>query len=196
MGKPDTSASDEPPKAGELETETSRSSLRVGEVRVEVRDRRVEHRLPLDLERWGRLAGAAATDDGVAGAAELGLSFVDEGEIAELAEKYMGERYPTDVLAFPIDFANGAGEAAPLGRVESSVGPPAMIGDVVLCPAVAERQARLRKHSLAEEIALLTVHGVLHLLGHDHAEKAEAKLMRERTQSILARCERGLEPGK
>lgn len=135
----------------------------------------------LDLDRWGRLAAASAHDEGVRCPAEMGLRFVDEGEIAELAGTWLGSPHPTDVLAFPLDTPPGRP-----GDRSGGAAPPLLIGDVVVCPSVAARQAGEAGRPLADELALLVVHGVLHLLGHDHAGRLEARRMARRTRALLA----------
>ena len=101
--------------------------------------------------------------------AELCIKAVDEATIAGLNEKWMEKEGPTDVLAFPMD------ELRP-GLVNEEL-EEGMLGDLVLCPEVAERQAVTAGHSTEAEIELLTVHGILHLLGYDHAEPEEHKEM-------------------
>ena len=97
--------------------------------------------------------------------AELCIKIVDEATIAQLNEQWMGKEGPTDVLAFPMD------ELRPgLVTEEPEEG---VLGDLVLCPAVAERQATEAGHPTKDEVELLTVHGILHLLGYDHAEPEE-----------------------
>jgi probable rRNA maturation factor len=101
--------------------------------------------------------------------AELCIKVVDEPTIAELNEQWMDKAGPTDVLAFPMD------ELRPgLVNEEPEEG---VLGDLVLCPTVAERQAKDAGHSTQDEVDLLTVHGILHLLGYDHAEPEEHKEM-------------------
>ncbi len=95
---------------------------------------------------------------------ELGIRFVNEDEMSELHIKWMDLPGPTDVLSFPMD------EIKP----NSSSNGPGVIGDIVLCPAFAEKNG---KQSLAEELELLTVHGVLHLLGFDHEEISDERTM-------------------
>lgn len=95
---------------------------------------------------------------------ELGIRFVNEDEMSELHIKWMDLPGPTDVLSFPMD------EIKP----NSSSNGPGVIGDIVLCPAFAEKNS---KQSLAEELELLTVHGVLHLLGFDHEEISDERAM-------------------
>ncbi len=136
---------------------------------------------PLDLKRWGLLAASAVSSEGVRRAAELGLIFVNEAAMAELAAKWLQSDHSTDVLAFPLDKS-----ARPARRgIEEQV-PPLLMGDVVVCPVVAARQASEQGHRLADELALLIVHGVLHLLGHDHAGPLESLKMKRRTRAILA----------
>lgn len=101
--------------------------------------------------------------------AELSLVLVDEDTMARLHVQWMDEPGPTDVLSFPMDELR----PTPPGRDPA----PGLLGDVVLCPAVARRQADAAGHSTADELAVLTTHGILHLLGYDHAEPAEEREM-------------------
>ena len=110
--------------------------------------------------------------------AELCIKAVDEATIAELNEKWMEKEGPTDVLAFPMD------ELRP-GLVNEEL-EEGMLGDLVLCPEVAERQAVTAGHSTEAEIELLTVHGILHLLGYDHAEPEEHQEMFGLQDQLLA----------
>lgn len=101
--------------------------------------------------------------------AELCIKAVDEDTIAQLNQQWMDKQGPTDVLAFPMD------ELRPgLVAEEPQEG---VLGDLVLCPGVAERQASTAGHGIAAELELLTVHGILHLLGHDHGEPDEHREM-------------------
>jgi len=101
--------------------------------------------------------------------AELCIKVVDEPTIAELNAQWMDKTGPTDVLAFPMD------ELRPgLVNEEPEEG---VLGDLVLCRTVADRQARDAGHSTQDEVDLLTVHGILHLLGYDHAEPEEHQEM-------------------
>lgn len=101
--------------------------------------------------------------------AELSILLVDTDVMTDLHVQYMDEPGPTDVLSFPMD------ELRP--GVEGDPSPAGLLGDVVLCPEVAARQAREAGHSTEEELLLLTTHGILHLLGYDHAEPEEEKEM-------------------
>lgn len=100
---------------------------------------------------------------------ELGIRFVETDVMTELHIRWMDEPGPTDVLSFPMD------ELRP-GR-DGDVTPAGELGDIVLCPEVAAQQAVTAGHSTAEEMLLLTTHGILHLLGYDHAEPEEEKEM-------------------
>lgn len=107
--------------------------------------------------------------------AELSLLLVDEAAMSELHEKWMGESGPTDVLAFPMDELRPGHLSG--GADDGDVPDPGLLGDVVLCPAVAERQAEQAGHSTADELRMLCTHGILHLLGYDHADPEEHKEM-------------------
>ncbi|GMA25532.1 endoribonuclease YbeY [Luteimicrobium album] len=100
---------------------------------------------------------------------ELSILFVDTATMTDLHVKWMDEPGPTDVLSFPMD------ELRP-GR-EGDVTPAGLLGDIVVCPEVAAEQAVKAGHSTVEEMLLLTTHGILHLLGYDHAEPEEEKEM-------------------
>ena len=101
--------------------------------------------------------------------AELAIVLVDEGAMEQLHVQWMDEPGPTDVLSFPMD------ELRP--GTEEQETPPGLLGDIVLCPQVAREQAETAGHRTLDELLLLTTHGVLHLLGFDHAEPAEEKEM-------------------
>ncbi|MGZ6834053.1 MAG: rRNA maturation RNase YbeY [Mycobacteriaceae bacterium] len=113
-------------------------------------------------------------------AAELSLVLVDSAAMAELHMQWMDLPGPTDVMSFPMD------ELRPGGRPDAAEPGPSMLGDIVLCPSFAADQAEAAGHSLEEELLLLTVHGVLHLLGYDHAEPDEEKEMFALQDQLLA----------
>ena len=128
-----------------------------------------ESGLDLDELRTQRLARFVMDRMRVHPLAELCVTAVDEDTIAELNAKWMEKEGSTDVLAFPMD------ELRPgLVNDEPEEG---VLGDIVLCPSVAAGQAKTAGHSLTAELDLLTVHGILHLLGYDHAEPDEHKEM-------------------
>ena len=146
---------------------------------------------PVDVDRWVALAHDVLVAEGVQGDAELSLLFVDEATIAELNQRFMDASGPTDVLAFPIDDPVVAGrwpDAGTSGPDRDDPEPgdlPLLLGDVVVCPAVAERQAPAHAGSYDDELALLVVHGILHVLGHDHAEPEETAVMQTRERELL-----------
>jgi probable rRNA maturation factor len=109
---------------------------------------------------------------------ELAISLVDVEEMAALHEQWMQLPGPTDVLSFPMDElrAPAAGESAEAG----------VLGDVVLCPVVAAEQGAAAGHGTSAELELLLTHGILHLLGHDHAEPAEHAVMFGLQDQLLA----------
>jgi probable rRNA maturation factor len=108
---------------------------------------------------------------------ELSVLLVDTTTMSDLHVRWMDEPGPTDVLSFPMDELRPGRPGAPT--------PPGLLGDVVLCPEVAAAQARGAGHSTAEELLLLTVHGILHLLGYDHAEPDEEKEMFDLQRRLL-----------
>ncbi len=112
---------------------------------------------------------------GVSPLADLSLLLVDVVAMEELHVRWMSEPGPTDVLAFPMDELDlrGSRGVGPDGSDEPDDGTPVVLGDVVLCPEVAARQAVEAGHSPEAELHLLCTHGVLHLLGYDHGEPAE-----------------------
>jgi probable rRNA maturation factor len=113
------------------------------------------------------VARHALDEMGVNPLAELSVLLVDVEYMTELNHRWMDGDGPTDVLAFPMDEGSvdhGPGEGG---------GEPALLGDIVLCPEVAAKQAAAVGHATIDELALLTVHGTLHLLGYDHAEPEE-----------------------
>ena len=147
---------------------------------------------PVDLVRWQQLATEVLRAEGVRGLAELSLLFISELEMAELNESYMGKVGPTDVLAFPIDAAEieivvpaARGNRAPDRSPPDPGDMPLLLGDVVVCPAVAARQAPDHAGTVDDELALLVVHGVLHVLGHDHDVPDATAAMRARELELL-----------
>ena len=137
-----------------------------------------ESGLELDELRTQRLARFVMNRMRVHPLAELCVTAVDEDTIAELNAKWMEKEGPTDVLAFPMD------ELRP-GQVNDEP-EEGVLGDIVLCPSMAAGQAKTAGHSLTAELDLLTVHGILHLLGYDHAEPDEHKEMFGLQAQLLA----------
>lgn len=113
-------------------------------------------------------------------ATELAITLVDTATMADLHVQWMDLPGPTDVMSFPMD------ELTPGGRPDATAPGPAMLGDIVMCPEYAADQAASAGHPLAQELALLTVHGCLHLLGYDHAEPDEEREMFALQADLLA----------
>ena len=148
--------------------------------------------MKIDLAQWRQLALATLLAEGVRGACELSLYFIDEETIAELNAEHMGKIGPTDVLSFPLDGVEiaeaqgpGAISAGPARPHQDHDDVPTLLGDVLVCPAVASRQCESHAGTLDDELALLVVHGVLHVLGYDHEIDADTARMRERELDIL-----------
>lgn len=141
----------------------------------------------VELAPLAELLRAVLHGEGVPPTAEVNLLLVDEATIAEMNEAHLGGRGPTDVLSFPID-----GPTLGLGPDGSGPGPTppehVLVGDVVVCPEVAQRNAEQHGTSLHDELRLLVVHGGLHLLGHDHTNHAGAEAMRQREQRYAGRA--------
>lgn len=128
-----------------------------------------EQDLPVDAASLRHFAVAALRALGVPESTELSIALVSPEAIADLKGRYYGEAAATDVLSFPMDGPEGP-----------------VIGDVVICPAVARRQARGLGRTYEEEMALLLVHGILHLAGRDHATASDEIEMRREERRILA----------
>ena len=152
-----------------------------------------------EVEQWVAVARQTLLEERVA-RGRLDLIFVDADEMAELNRVHMGHDGPTDVLAFPLD----ADQPESIGSVEvrSATDPrldadaagsmgdetvPVHLGDVVVCPSVAAAQASDHCGSIDAELSLLIIHGVLHVLGHDHGEPGERVVMQQRERHHLAR---------
>jgi len=120
-----------------------------------------------DEARLASVAEFAMVAMGLHRDCEVSISLVDEDEMSALHVRWMDEPGATDVLSFPMDEIKPI--SAPMG--------PGMLGDIILCPAFAARQAEEAGHPLQDELELLTVHGVLHLLGYDHRDEDEKEIM-------------------
>lgn len=164
-----------------------------GQLEVFVGDEQADH--PVDGARWQLLAENVLAHEGIRGEAELSVLFVDEVAMADLNQRFMGSDGPTDVLAFPLDDelvepgrypdSSTSGPVDP--RVRGEAGdPPLLLGDVVICPAVAARNAPGHAGTYDDELALLVVHGILHVLGHDHAEPDQEAAMQAKERELLA----------
>jgi probable rRNA maturation factor len=134
--------------------------------------------VPVDEAALQRLATYALDQLHVHPDAELAIVLVDEAAMEQLHVQWMDEPGPTDVLSFPMD------ELRP--GTEEAITPAGLLGDIVLCPQVAIAQAEEAGHGALDEMLLLTTHGILHLLGFDHAEPAEEKEMFGIQRDILS----------
>ena len=155
-------------------------------IRVDVQDQRADPvALPVAPQRLAELLVNTLIDAGVPGPAQVDLTMVDPDTIAALNVEHLGGDGPTDVLSFPLEaFPDDAWPVAPPDPTGAVA--PRMVGDVVICPAVAEAQADGHAGSPADELALLVVHAGLHLVGYDHAEPDEAAVMGAAEQAMLA----------
>lgn len=128
-----------------------------------------EAEFEVDERDLAKLAQFVMGEMGVHPLTELSVMLVDEPAMSALHEQFMGEPGPTDVLAFPMDDLRPVSDEE-IDEIE-------LLGDVVLCPSVAETQARNAGHDTASELRLLCTHGILHLLGYDHHEPDEEREM-------------------
>jgi probable rRNA maturation factor len=133
---------------------------------------------PVDVASLQRLSAHLLAELRIHPESELSVVFVGPDEMTALHEQWMDEPGPTDVLSFPMD---------ELRPAPDGVSPePGVLGDVVICWEVAEQQAAVGGHAPAAEVELLLTHGILHLLGHDHAEPEEERLMFGLQSDLLA----------
>ncbi len=137
-----------------------------------------ESGLEVDSPGLVRLATFALDQLRIHPQAELSILMVDENTMSSYHEKYMGEDGPTDVLSFPMD------ELRPPGDGDDP--PEGLLGDIVLCPAITAKQAKTHGRTAAEESEYLLVHGLLHLLGFDHAEPEDKAEMFGLKDKIIA----------
>jgi probable rRNA maturation factor len=137
-----------------------------------------ESGVEVDTDRLVGLATFALDALRIHPQAELSIVLVDTGTMSAYHQKFMGEPGPTDVLSFPMD---------ELRAPEPDDDPPlGLLGDIVLCPEVTAAQAADSNRTPEEEADYLLIHGLLHLLGHDHAEPAEKKVMFDLNDKIIA----------
>ena len=145
---------------------------------------------PVDLDQLADLLASVLQREGIPAHAEASLILVDPDAIATLKVEYLdGDGAATDVLSFPIDGADGG----PVGRSDGDpVGSAGswMVGDVVLCPVVAATQAASHAGSIEDELALLVVHGGLHLVGWDHEEDVDRHAMWARERELMTELHR------
>ena len=151
-------------------------------MKIEFLDDRDDPSLPAaDVAFLERLAAVTLAAEGLEGDVEVAITLVDEAPMAHLNETHLGKTGPTDVLSFPLE------ELTPGVIAETPVGgPPQHFGDIFICPAVVADNATAAAVSFADEMALMVVHGVLHLLGYDHIVVSEAEQMEQRERDLLA----------
>lgn len=135
----------------------------------------------VDINRLEKLARFVLDDMKVSPLVELSIRLVDGEAMTALHVHFMNEPGPTDVLAFPMDELHDQRD-----DVDHPDAPPTLLGDVVLCPDVAAKQAVKAGHSTEDELHLLCTHGILHLLGYDHGDPAEEREMFGEQARILA----------
>jgi len=140
---------------------------------VEVEIENCQNDLEVNLTLIEQLAKFTLKKKKVPESLQLSIALVTEEKIKELNAKYRGITAPTDVLSFPM--------LEDLSQTQL----PQLLGDVVICPQIAAQQARRFRHSLNDEICLLLVHGILHLLGYNHKKEAEARKMKVEEEKIL-----------
>ena len=140
-----------------------------------------EQGVPVDLDRLRRLAELVLAEEGYPTETELTVLLVSEDEMAAYNERFLERSGPTDVLAFPVE------ELMP-GVVpdQDSNGPPLIIGDVIVAPGYVGRQAEENDVEFDDEMALMVAHGILHLLGYDHIDDADAEMMERREVELLS----------
>ncbi|MDJ0496595.1 MAG: rRNA maturation RNase YbeY [Acidimicrobiia bacterium] len=125
------------------------------------------------------LARTTLEAEGLPDSTQMAIALVGRERMAQLNRDYMGKEGPTDVLSFPLeDFSDPP--------VADPAGPPLLLGDVAICPSVVHGNAVAAAVAFEDELALMVVHGILHLLGRDHVIDAEAELMEQREREILA----------
>jgi probable rRNA maturation factor len=137
-----------------------------------------ESALPADEEELSRLGRFVMDSLYVHPEAELSIILVDTEAMERLHIEWMDEPGPTDVLSFPMDELRPGTAARP--------SPAGVLGDIVICPQVAAEQAKKAGHPVSEEMLLLATHGILHLLGYDHAEPEEKEEMFSLQRQLLA----------
>ena len=140
-----------------------------------------EQAVPLDAAALRSIGEAVLRAEGYPEETEVSILLVEEAQIADLNARFLDKPQPTDVLAFPIEHLTPGDAPKPLVN-----GPPVVLGDVVIAPDYVRRQAESLLVPFADEMGLMVVHGLLHLLGYDHGEDGAAETMEQRERSLLA----------
>lgn len=140
---------------------------------------------PLSIDTLTRLAELVLESEGLDDATEMTLMLVTDDVISGYNQQFMDREGPTDVLAFPLEHAT---PGKPPQRTLN--GPPLNLGDVIISPAYVGRQASSNGTDPSDELALMVVHGTLHLLGYDHPDDSTAEAMETRERDLLAKVGR------
>jgi probable rRNA maturation factor len=135
---------------------------------------------PLPAVDLRDLAEMTLVAEGLAPNTEVTVLAVTDEQMADYNERFMSKEGPTDVLAFPLEQLVPGQPPVPTLN-----GPPLNLGDVVIAPAYVRRQAESRQVAFEDELSLMVTHGILHLLGYDHADESEAEAMERREAEIL-----------
>jgi probable rRNA maturation factor len=139
----------------------------------------------LDLAALRDLASLVLAEEGYPESTELTLLFVKDSEMASYNHRFLNRPGPTDVLAFPVEELK-AGEVPDV----DPKGPPLVLGDVIVAPSYVRRQAADLEVGFEDEMALLVIHGILHLIGYDHQKDPDAEVMEMRESELLAKVGR------
>jgi len=141
----------------------------------------------VDTDRLHQVTKIVLESENLDPSTEVSVICVDQSTMRSLNKQFLGIDEPTDVLAFPIDgeVEEESLDSAPGGRVASPDEAPFVLGDVVVCPAVAKRHAEAYNVPYEEEMDMLLVHGLLHLIGYDHATDSDQILMESRQRALL-----------
>ncbi|NOY57065.1 MAG: rRNA maturation RNase YbeY [Actinobacteria bacterium] len=140
---------------------------------------------PVEAEPLRRLAATVLEEEGLPRQADLTLMLVGLDQMTEYNDRFMERKGPTDVLAFPLEHLS-PGEYPNPGPGE----PPLNLGDVVIAPKYVREQADQMGVSFEDELALMVVHGILHLLGYDHMNDEDAERMEARERALLKKAGR------
>jgi probable rRNA maturation factor len=167
------------------------SKLEAAVVAVELFAANEQDVVAVDLDCWIALGQKVLEAQRISGDVEMNILFVDEEAISALNEQFLGKVGPTDVLSFPIEdeteFTGRSPDQGGSGPGSVPLAAPiTLLGDVVICPTIAAANALSHNTSDDDETALLLVHGILHLLGHDHEDDEEAEVMEALERKLLA----------
>ena len=136
----------------------------------------------LDLPPLRSLAELVLSEDGYPPSSEVTMLLVSDEEMSSYNKRFLDRDGPTDVLAFPVeDLTPGVVPDVDIN------GPPLLLGDIIIAPSYISRQASEMGVTFEDELSLMVVHGILHLLGYDHQNDEEAEAMEQRERELLAK---------